>query len=72
MGNPCKSQKWNQCSAVPNTHLKKKSNDLPYAIAKRKHYCALVQKNAYAEQIGKYFGDKTEKEFDVDANVIVA
>lgn len=48
------------------------SNDLPDAIAKWKQYCALVQKNAYAEQIGKYFGDKTQKAFVVDAKDIVA
>ncbi|UKE84373.2 HsdM family class I SAM-dependent methyltransferase [Pectobacterium sp. PL152] len=48
----------------------KDGNDLPDAIAKWKQYCALVQKNASAQEIHSTFGDKTQKTFVVDVKDI--
>ncbi|WP_405078071.1 N-6 DNA methylase [Pectobacterium versatile] len=48
----------------------KDGNDLPDAIAKWKQYCALVQKNASAQEIHSAFGDKTQKAFVVDVKDI--
>jgi len=43
------------------------SNDLPDAISKWRHYRELVLANTPAEEIDKFFGDKTQKVFVVDA-----
>lgn len=48
------------------------SNDLPDAIAQWKHYRELVEGNATAKKIEKFYGDKTAKAFIVDAEDIKA
>ncbi|MDO9519296.1 MAG: class I SAM-dependent DNA methyltransferase [Pseudohongiella sp.] len=48
----------------------KNSNDLPDAIAKWKQYQGLVESNASAKKIDKVFGDKTQKAFVVDVQLI--
>ncbi len=46
------------------------SNDLPDAIAQWKKYRALIDKNSRAATIEKQFGDKKQKAFVVDAELI--
>lgn len=48
------------------------SNDLPDALNKWKHYRSLVEANASTEEINKFYGDKKQQAFVVDAADIAA
>ncbi|MEY8240440.1 MAG: class I SAM-dependent DNA methyltransferase [Cycloclasticus sp.] len=48
------------------------TDDLPDALAKWKHYRSLVEANASTEEIHKFYGDKKQPAFVVDASDIAS